>query len=157
MVSIQEANDLDVVRELWREYWAEQGLAAEFQGFAAELAGLPGEYSRLLVAWKDGAAAGTIALRPMDGERAEAKRLYVRPAFRGMGIAAALLDALTADARAAGYRALYADTLPSMQAALGWYRRIGFAEVEAYSATPTPGAVYLMMDLTRTDERRSTC
>lgn len=150
MVTIRRATDMAPIRELWREYWGEQGLTPCFQNFDAELQTLPGAYTLILIAHEAGQVAGSIALRPIDGERAEAKRLYVRPQFRGQGIAAALLQRLIEEARAAGYQTINADTLPSMNAALDWYRRIGFAEIEPYTANPTPGAVYLQLDLTGT-------
>ncbi|MEI9967090.1 MAG: GNAT family N-acetyltransferase [Terracidiphilus sp.] len=56
--------------------------------------------------------AGCIALRRVDADRAEAKRLYVRPAFRGMGLGRALLDWAMNEARAAGYREIVGDTMP---------------------------------------------
>jgi putative acetyltransferase len=49
------------------------------------------------------------------------------------------------DARAAGYRKMYGDTLKTMKSALKLYRHIGFAEVGQYSANPTPDAVYLRL------------
>jgi putative acetyltransferase len=58
--------DLDAVRTLFAEYAASLGFSLGYQGFEAELAGLPGKYAppdgALLLAKVDGAAAGVVAL-----------------------------------------------------------------------------------------------
>ena len=54
---------------------------------------------------------GTAPVRP---KRGEAKRLYVRPQFRGRGVGRALLHWVIAEARAMGYRELVGDTMPEM-------------------------------------------
>jgi putative acetyltransferase len=75
--------NLDEIRAMLREYaaWLEVDLC--FQNFEEELAGLPGSYApprgRLLIADD----AGCVALRPIDEETCEMKRLYVRPEHRG--------------------------------------------------------------------------
>lgn len=125
---------LAVVRKLLEEYWNSFGFTPCFQNFAEELAGLPGAYApplgRLAVAWVDGAEpgqpAGCIALRPLDARRGEAKRLFVRPEFRGLGIGRALVEWLIAEARVAGYGELVGDSLPVMGEALALYDRVGF-------------------------------
>lgn len=91
--------------------------------------------------------AGTIALRRLNAHACEAKRLYVRPRFRGSGIGGSLLERLIREAREIGYGEMYADTLPSMASALGMYRTIGFTEIGPYTANPTPGAIFLRLDL----------
>jgi putative acetyltransferase len=144
-------SDLAAVRELWREYWKSIGLPDDFQGFGEELKGLPGAYGAdggaLLIAWVGDAAAGTIALRRLDDRAGEAKRLYLRLQFRGRGLGRYLLENVIERAGAIGYEALYADTLPSMKDALSLYARMGFETVDAYGSKPTPGAVYLRLDL----------
>src|SRR5438309_1179714 len=106
--------DLACCRELFEEYQAGLGISLDFQGFREELASLPGAYAppqgALLLASRDGRAAGCIALRPLEADEAEIKRLYVRPAFRGMGLGEGLVEAVSARARAAGYRAVRLDT-----------------------------------------------
>lgn len=145
------AEDLCDIRNLWREYWNSLSLAPEFQSFAEELRTLPGRYAppqgRLLLARVDGEVAGTAALRPIDSVCCEAKRLYVRPHYRGSGVGYALLAELIEQARSAGYKEMYGDTLPSMTSALRMYRQIGFSETEPYSSNPTPGAIFVKLSL----------
>ena len=144
--------DIAAARELFLEYqaWSEVDLC--FQGFAAELASLPGPYApprgRLLLAERGREIAGCIALRPLDGERCEMKRLFVRPEHHGLGIGRLLVAALLAKAKAIGYRAMVLDTLPKMQAAQQLYESLGFRDIEDYTANPIPGARWLGLDLT---------
>jgi len=127
---VQDAAALKAVRGLFEEYWKSFGFTPCFQNFGEELAGLPGAYApptgRLALASIDGAPAGCIALRRIDASRAEPKRLYVRPAFRGRGLGRALLEWVMNEARAAGYRELVGDTMPVMREALALYDRMGF-------------------------------
>lgn len=150
-IRLAEVADIPSIRELWIEYWNSLGLPFAFQGFADEVESLPGRYASpggcLLLAEVDGAVAATAAFRPLGPRACEAKRLFVRPAFRRRGIAEALLGALIDRARGAGHRHMYGDTLPSMTAAMELYRRLGFEDVGPYAAEPTPGAIYLRLDL----------
>jgi ribosomal protein S18 acetylase RimI-like enzyme len=145
------------VRSLFREYAGSLGFSLDFQGFAAELARLPGEYApprgRLLLAYaRSGQGlraepAGCVGLRPLEGEVAEMKRMYIPPAFRGRGLGRSLAERLLAEARQAGYRRLRLDTIATMKEALGLYRSLGFRDIPPYRFNPIPGAVYLEMDL----------
>jgi GNAT superfamily N-acetyltransferase len=127
---VESAEALAAVRALLEEYWNSFGFTPCFQNFGDELAGLPGAYAppagRLAWATVDGESAGCIALRRVDAVRAEAKRLYVRPAFRGAGLGRALMEWAMAEARAAGYREIVGDTMPVMRNALALYERMGF-------------------------------
>lgn len=121
------------MRVLLEEYWHSFGFTPCFQNFGDELAGLPGAYrppgGRLALAKIGNEPAGCIALRRVDADRAEAKRLYVRPAFRGMGLGRALLDWAMNEARAAGYREIVGDTMPAMHDTLALYDSMGFERV----------------------------
>jgi putative acetyltransferase len=71
----------------------------------------------------------------------------VRPEARAQGVGPALLECLVTEARAAGYRQMLSDTLPVMGQALRMYERAGFRHTGPYRADPTPGAIYLRLDL----------
>jgi GNAT superfamily N-acetyltransferase len=151
ILAAETREQIEEVRRLFEEYWSAFGFTPCFQNFGEEVANLPGAYAapdgRLALALVDGAAAGCIALRRFDELRAEAKRLYVRPQFRGLGIGRALMEWVIAEARRAEYRELVGDTLPVMATALEMYDRMGFERIDAYSGVPTPGAVYLRLAL----------
>lgn len=126
-----------------------------FQNFDDELRNLPGEYAEprgaLLLAQVNGEIAGCCALRPLDGcdysNAAEMKRLYVRPAFRGLGLGRQLADAILDAARHAGYACVLLDTLDDMEAARALYEDLGFEEVPPFYHNPHAGAHYLKVDI----------
>ncbi|HEY2941841.1 MAG TPA: GNAT family N-acetyltransferase [Vicinamibacteria bacterium] len=154
MARIEPANgeaDLAEVRALFREYADRLGVDLGFQGFEAELAGLPGDYApprgRLLIAREGDRAVGCAALRPLGPDVAEAKRLYVRPEARGSGLGRRLTDSLIAEARAIGYARLRLDTLPGMTQAIALYRSLGFRAIAPYRYNPVEGTLFLEKDL----------
>jgi putative acetyltransferase len=137
---VETTEALAAVRALLEEYWNSFGFTPCFQNFGDELAGLPGAYAppggRLALATVDDQSArsqpaGCIALRRVDSDHAEAKRLYVRPAFRGLGLGRALMEWAMAEARSAGYREIVGDTMPVMREALALYERMGFERAGA--------------------------
>ena len=150
------ADELDDVREIFREYASGLRVDLCFQNFAAELDGLPGDYSSprgaLLIATVDGRLAGCCALRPLDTadypNAAEMKRLYVRGAFRGLGLGRQLVEAILDAARQEGYACVLLDTLDDMEAARTLYEDLGFEDIPPYYHNPIPGAHYLKATLT---------
>jgi ribosomal protein S18 acetylase RimI-like enzyme len=142
---------LATVRELFREYADGIGVDLCFQGFEAELAELPGKYAapngRLLLCWQGERAVGCVAMRPLDNGDCEMKRLYVRPEMRGARLGQQLVERVCAEAREAGYRRIFLDTLPTMTAAIGLYVTLGFTETEPYVFNPVSGVRYLVRTL----------
>ena len=143
--------ELRDVRTLFLEYASAIGFDLRFQEFDREVAALPGEYApprgTLLLALADGRAAGCVALRALDSQTCELKRLYVRPVARGRGIGRLLCDAVIAAAQAHGYTRMKLDTVPQMAAAIALYRALGFVDTEPYRYNPLPGAVFMELVL----------
>ena len=145
------ATDMELAASLLREYQASIGVDLGFQGFAEELAGLPGNYApprgALLIAQVGSEPAGCVAMRPLDAHVVEMKRLYVRPAFRGTGVGRRLAEAIIAAAKDAGYERMRLDTIASMSAAIGLYRDLGFYEIDAYRPNPLQGPQFFELQL----------
>jgi ribosomal protein S18 acetylase RimI-like enzyme len=139
--------DLAVVRALFQEYAAWLNVDLCFQGFADELAQLPGSYApprgRLFIAWENDVAVGCGALRPITDSVCEMKRLYVRPPFRGQGLGKQLAETLIAEAKQIEYSAMRLDTLPSMVAAARLYESLGFVRRDAYYDTPLADTIFM--------------
>jgi putative acetyltransferase len=174
IISAETREGVKQASVLFREYAASLGVDLSFQNFEQELASLPGDYAppggRLFLAVLDEAppaelgsssstsstsftsstspsVAGCIALRKIDAETCEMKRLYVRPEFRGHGAGRALARAVIEAAREIGYRRLRLDTLPQMTEAQALYRDLGFREIPPYRHNPIVGSRYFELEL----------
>ena len=119
----------------------------ELQRFEAEVAHPERKYCRLYLVKADGVPAGCIAMQRLDSSRCEMKRLYIRPAFRGKGIARRLVEILLADARKDGYEAMVLDTFPFLRQAVNLYRDLGFYEIPSYNYSPMESTIYMRKDL----------
>jgi GNAT superfamily N-acetyltransferase len=154
LAKVRRPQDIAEAAVLFREYADWLGIDLSFQDFETELASLPGKYApptgELMLAYAPaGDALGCVAVRPLEATAiCEMKRLYVRPAARGLGIGAALVEAIIGCAEELGYAQMKLDTLAGMQEAFALYRRFGFSEIPAYYHNPVPGTVYLGKQLT---------
>jgi GNAT superfamily N-acetyltransferase len=145
-------DDVEAARELFQEYASSLGFDLGFQGFERELRELPGEYAppagALLLARLGADPVGCVAVRPLERDCCEMKRLYVRPAFRGTGAGRALARAAIVAAEKAGHARMRLDTVPQMDEARGLYRSLGFVEIEPYRFNPVPGTSFMELALT---------
>ena len=141
------ADDVELVRTLFREYAEGIGVDLSFQGFEEELAALPAGYDAILVAWLAGEPAGCVGVRSLGDGICEMKRLYLRPAARGAGVGRALAESVIERARALGYTRMRLDTMPSMAVAVTLYRSLGFVEIAPYRFNPVPGATFMELPL----------
>jgi ribosomal protein S18 acetylase RimI-like enzyme len=145
------------VRHLFGEYaeWLQVNLC--FQGFQQELAELPGKYAppkgAILLAVDGERVVGCVALRPLEENICEMKRLYVRPVAQGQHVGERLVNAIISEGRRLGYDKMRLDTLPEkMGKAIGIYRRAGFLEIAPYYENPYP-VLFLELDLRMVDPR----
>jgi putative acetyltransferase len=142
---------LEEVRALFREYAGWLAIDLSFQGFAEELAGLPGEYAAphgtLLLGLAGDAVAGCVAVRRWEDRVCEMKRLYVRERFTGQGCGRVLAVHAIEWARRAAYERMLLDTLPSMAAAQRLYEDLGFRDIAPYRFNPVAGTRYMELRL----------
>ncbi len=80
----------------------------------------------------DGVALGMAALVDRADGTGELKRLFVREAGRGRGIATAVMDALESAARERSIRTLQLETGPKQLAAIALYEARGYRHIENF-------------------------
>jgi GNAT superfamily N-acetyltransferase len=85
-----------------------------------------------LIAYVDAIAVGCGAVRRLDPERAELKRMYVDPAVRGQGIGRALVAALEGEARLLGVARVVLETGTRLAPAIGLYQAMGYVRVALF-------------------------
>ncbi len=90
----------------------------------------------LLLAFRGREAGGCGGFPRLADGACELKSLYVRPAFRGLGVGRALVNRLLVEAASAGYRSMRLETTTFMQGAQQLYRTVGFEVCEPYYAVP---------------------
>ena len=143
---------MSTIRELFLEYIDSLGFELDFQDYRAELASLPGKYcspeGSLLLAIRDGKAVGCIAMRPLNDRVCEMKRLYVRPSFRGRGIARSVVSELINLAKNKGYSRMRLDTMEDIMApAIKLYESFGFYDIPPYCFNPMKSARFMELEL----------
>ena len=89
-----------------------------------------------LVAIDAGNVIGTGAIRAIDQNSAEIKRLWLLERYHGQGIGYRMVTMLLDFARQAGYRRIQLLTDGKQGRAIQFYRRIGFSELDCRSEDP---------------------
>jgi putative acetyltransferase len=133
------------------EYTEDLNIDLRFQGLGKELANFPAPYAppggALLMAIDKGQALGLVAIKRLDDETCEMKRLYVKPGQRGQHIGRKLAEAAVASAEKLGYRAIRLHTLARMKEAGPLYRSLGFKEVTALDQNPEADVIFMELAL----------
>ena len=133
-----EARDREAVARELRAYLAHIGEAIDPGGLDHDIVHWEVEYDGasgvfLVVESAAGEIVGTAGVRRLDPGIGEIKRMWVRPAWQGLGLGRRLIDRCLEEARALGFRVVRLDTERKMEAALHLYRSRGFTEVPDYN------------------------
>ena len=149
---VEEGKELDIIRDLFREYEKELNEDICFQSFEEELKAPLKKYGSpdgdLLLAYWNDEVAGCIALTKMkDAGACEMKRLYVKPAFRKNKIGRILIEELLNSAKVRKYETMRLDTFLKLESAVHLYKQYGFQNISAYYNNPLPGVVYMEKEL----------
>ncbi len=152
IIRAETPEEIEQAQMLFREYQAWFGLNLCFQNFDEEVANLPGKYAlpegRLFLAFSDKKLAGCVALRKLENEICEMKRLFVREDFRGQNIGKFLIEKLFEEARLNGYKKMRLDTFPpKMGHAVKMYESYGFRKIPPYYHNPYGEALYMELNL----------
>ncbi|HEX7319867.1 MAG TPA: GNAT family N-acetyltransferase [bacterium] len=151
LIEATSQNHVQEIRGLFKEYTETLGFDLDFQDYAREFAGLPGEYQApdgfLMLALWDNETAGCAAMRKIEDRICEMKRMYVRPKYRGKGIGREMAVRIIEIARSIGYARMRLDTIDTMTEAISLYESLGFKDIKPYRYNPVKGARYMEIAL----------
>lgn len=149
----EEGEEMNIIRQLFREYEKELNENLCFQNFETELKEPLKKYGPpsgdlLLAYWSNEPdsyrVAGCIAFTKTKADGVcEMKRLYVKPEFRKNKIGRALVEELLISAKEKNYEKMRLDTFTKLSSAIRLYENFGFKNIQPYYHNPHPGVVYM--------------
>ena len=144
-------HDIAEVRRLVLSHAAVRATTPGVEYMRADAERLPGPYvpprGGLWLAVHHDTGVGCVALRPLDDDTAEVKRMYVDEAWRGRGVGRALMETLVIGARERGYRTLRLGTLDDMKVAQRLYESLGFRSIERYRPDELVDTLFYELEL----------
>ena len=132
MIEIKECDDYEAAKKLIKEYSKIKGAEACFVSLDRELSDLKGFYKdgALLLGYDDANPIATIAIKKINDDQAEAKRLYIKPECRGNGYARLLLNAMLDKCRELQFKEVRFSTKPEvMSIGYALYQKMGFEKL----------------------------
>lgn len=133
MFKVKESKDYEVIKDLFKEYSQIKGAEGCFVSFDKEISDLGGFYTggAILLGFEDEIPIACIAIRKMDNNKCEGKRLFIKPEYRGKGYARKMMNAMLEEAKKLGFKKLVFTTRPEVMAiGYGLYKRMGFEELK---------------------------
>ena len=131
---------------LFKEYAKAININLDFQHFDEEIKGLKQMYSKphggIILTMEHEEIIGCVALRKLQEDIGELKRMYIRPGHQNKGIGKQLLEQSLNLARQCNYAAVRLDTLNHMESAIHLYKKAGFYEIPPYYNNPLSTALY---------------
>ena len=125
--------EFDAAANLFLEYanWLQVDLCFAAQNGGIVLCKLNNEY------------IGCSAIRRIDNNICELKRMWVKPGHQNKGIGLGLLKECIKIAAALNYSTIRLDTLTRLEAAIHLYKKHGFVETAPYYFNPEKEVVYM--------------
>ena len=148
---VENEQDVDAIRNLMQGYLVWHGKRYheyrdhldkyfDYEGYQREMDQLPGDYAppkgRLLIARRGKEVLGCVALRGLEDNIAEMKRLFVKSEAQGLGVGKRLAKSVMRIARELGYATMRLDTGPLQTEAVSMYQTLGFKFIEPYYDLP---------------------
>jgi len=158
IIQVSSKEHFDTTRLLFKEYYdllysfRNMELNMDLQSHSGELADLEnGKYvppsGAILLSVINNEFTGVVALRKLENDICEMKRLYVRPQYRGESIGLHLAKRIIQKARELGYGKMRLDTHPDMTSAHRLYYALGFYDIPQYNQNNVPGALFMELKL----------
>ncbi len=143
--------DYEAVKKVFIEYQEFLNVDLCFQNFDKELNNLAAIYQApkgvIFLAKIRNEVVGCVALKPIEINNCEMKRLYVKPEYRGKNIGKQFIEKLLKFAKEQKYDKMKLDTLTTLTEALKLYKNYSFTETKPYVYNPLSNVLYFEKDL----------
>tara|TARA_Y100001970_G_C14250607_1_gene871540 strand:- start:1694 stop:2167 length:474 start_codon:yes stop_codon:yes gene_type:complete len=147
----ENKSDFFNARLLFKEYSDSLDFSLSFQNFEKELENIPGKYSKphgcIILALDNFDSVGCIGMRPLGKFSCEIKRLYLKPAYRGLGLGKVLAEKIIEYSIERKYTKVFLDTTTKMKEAIKIYKSLGFAETSPYYNNPLHDVIFFELKL----------
>lgn len=148
VIEVNEEKHYQQLAKLFREYEQDLGFELSFQNFNDELKNLrkmygPPHGKAFLLKDADENYFGCVAVRKLENQIGEIKRMYLNPKWRGKGYGKILMDIALKATKNLGYKKVRLDTLDTMKSAIAIYKEAGFYEISQYRENPFNNAVFM--------------
>ena len=151
IIQVHTDAEYEAATFLFREYAAWLNIDLYFQNFDEELMQIKNIYTDpfggIFLYKEDDEYIGCIAIRKLDVDTGELKRMYIRHAYQQKGYGNLLLQHALMLANKYNYKRIRLDTLSHMIPAINLYQKNGFREIPAYYYNPEPTAVFFEKEL----------
>lgn len=139
--------DFKIAKTITHDYMQWLGMDLNFQNIDKEFQVFETMYGKpdgcFIYATVNDEIVGGIAIRKLNAEICEMKRLFVYEKFQSMGIGRVLCDEIIAISKELGYNKMRLDTVSKLESAIALYQKMGFYEIPAYYPNPDPTVKYL--------------
>ena len=139
-------DDFVEVKKIFIEYQEYLEVDLCFQSFDFELNNLAKIYKKpkgtIILAKINNEIAGCVALKPIEENNCEMKRLYVKTEFRNTGLGKKLIENIIDYAQKGSYEKMKLDTLIKLETAVKLYKQYGFIETKPYVYNPLEEVLY---------------
>jgi putative acetyltransferase len=143
--------EYEAAKKLFTEYATWLNIDLCFQNFGKELDEIEKMYAAnnggIFLCVDNNNYIGCSAIRKIDENACELKRMWVQQNYQGKGIGEELLKKCIDLAKNLNYKTIRLDTLSRLQPAIQLYKKYGFEETGSYYNNPNPDVVYMKKEL----------
>ena len=113
---VKDCLNTEIIRELFTEYSQIKGAESCFVSFDKEVNNLEKFYQggAMLVGYDTNRPVASIAIKRINDDTCEAKRLFIKPEYRGRGYARIMLNSMLDSAKKIGFKEVIFTTKPSV-------------------------------------------
>lgn len=147
----ESEQDFAIAKLITQDYMEWLGMDLKFQNTDKEFQVFETMYGKpkgcFIYATIEEEVVGGVAVRKLESDICEMKRLFVYKTSQGKGLGRVLCDKIISISKELGYRKMRLDTVSKLESAIALYEKVGFYEIPAYYPNPDPTVKYMELEI----------